>query len=145
TLLSADEGIADLLDALEATGRLSNTLIVFASDNGLTLGQFNLLGAKNYPYASPIPLVMRWDDAPVSSVLADPGEQDSRLVALPDIAATALDAAGIKSTESMDGLSLLSARSKRSSLILSAAANRSADEGNATMPPYCARRTSRWL
>lgn len=145
TLLSADEGIADLLDALQATGRLSNTLLVFASDNGLTLGQFNLLGAKNFPYASPIPLVMRWDDAPVGSVLADPGVQDSRLVALPDIAATALDAAGIKSTEPMDGLSLLSAKSKRSSLILSAAANRSADEGNAVMPPYCARRTVRWL
>ena len=145
TLLSADEGIADLLDALEATGRLSNTLIVFASDNGLTLGQFNLLGAKNFPYASPIPLVMRWDDAPAGSVLAQPGTSDERLVALPDIAATALDAASLEPTSPIDGQSLLNGNKSRRSLILSAAANRPADEGNAVMPPYCARRTKSWL
>ena len=145
TLLSADDGIADLLDALQATGRLSNTLIVFASDNGLTLGQFNLLGAKNFPYASPIPLVMRWDDAPAGSVLAQPGTSDERLVALPDIAATALAAASLEPTSPIDGQSLLNGKKSRRSLILSAAANRPADEGNAVMPPYCARRTKSWL
>ena len=34
TLLSVDEAVADILGALRDTGRLSNTLIVFASDQG---------------------------------------------------------------------------------------------------------------
>lgn len=146
TLLSADEGIADLIDSLERTGRLSNTLLVFGSDNGLTMGQFNILGMKNYPYASPIPLVMRWDDAPAGSVLATRGTQDSRLVAIPDITATALAAAGLDWDAPPDGISLLSRSRKHSSLILSAAANRTGDgDGATTMPAYCARRTARWL
>jgi len=146
TLLSVDEGIADLIESLERTGRLSNTLLVFGSDNGLTLGEFNILGMKNYPYASPVPLVMRWDDAPAGSVLATRGTQDSRLVAIPDIAATALAAAELKPAEPMDGRSLLSKSRERSSLTLSAAVNRAGEDGAATvMPPYCARRTDRWL
>lgn len=146
TLLSVDEGIGDLIDALERTGRLSNTLLIFASDNGLTLGQFNLLGMKNFPYSSPIPLIMRWDDAPSSSSLAHPDVSDGRLVSLADVTATMLDAAGITLSEGIDGVSLLKTRNRHSALTLSAAANRTdSEEGDATMPPYCARRTSRWL
>jgi len=146
TLLAADEGIGALLDALERTGRLSNTLLVFASDNGLTLGQFNLLGMKNFPYASPIPLVMRWDDAPSRSALHRSGVQGNRLVSLADVSATLLDAAGITPDGPMDGASLLDPATKHASITLSAAANRTdSDEGDSAMPAYCGRRTPRWL
>src|SRR5205823_2208311 len=39
TLLSVDDALADIISALSDTGRLSNTLIVLASDNGLEWGE----------------------------------------------------------------------------------------------------------
>lgn len=135
-----------IVDSLDRTGRLSNTLIVFASDNGLTLGQFNLLGMKNFPYASQIPLIMRWDDAPEGSALSEAGETDTRLVALPDLAPTFREVAGLPAM-STDGFSLLDPATQRSTLTLSAWQNRGdSEEGDtARMPSYCAVRTSTWL
>src|SRR5688500_13993290 len=49
TLLSVDEAVADILDALRDTGRLSNTLIVFASDQGYSRGEHRVV-RKGAPY-----------------------------------------------------------------------------------------------
>ena len=61
-LMAVDEAVAGLVAALADTGRLSNTLIVFASDNGLLWGEHGMLD-KNVPYtpATAVPLVLRWD------------------------------------------------------------------------------------
>ena len=51
-----------MLDALEAKGNISNTLIIYASDNGQLWGEHRYVG-KNVPYwrATEVPLYMRWD------------------------------------------------------------------------------------
>jgi len=63
SLLAVDEGVAALLDALERTGRLANTLIVFTSDNGLLWGEHRWGNMKVVAYEESIriPLVVRWD------------------------------------------------------------------------------------
>ncbi len=64
TLLSVDDEVGSIVDALRATGRLSNTMIVFASDNGLAWGAHRLPAAeKRIPYdeATRVPFVVRYD------------------------------------------------------------------------------------
>jgi len=64
TLLSVDDEVGSIVDALQATHRLSNTMIVFASDNGLAWGAHRFPAAeKRLPYdeATRVPLVVRYD------------------------------------------------------------------------------------
>jgi N-acetylglucosamine-6-sulfatase len=64
TLLSVDDEVGSIVDALRATHRLANTMIVFASDNGLAWGAHRFPAAeKRLPYdeATRIPLVVRYD------------------------------------------------------------------------------------
>ena len=77
SLLAVDEAVGEILVALQETGRLDNTLIVFTSDNGFQLGEHRLWG-KTRPYegSTHVPLVMRFDaavtvPASVSSVVPD--------------------------------------------------------------------------
>ncbi len=42
-----DHHIGRLVAALEASGQLANTLIIFAADNGLSLGDHGLMGKQN--------------------------------------------------------------------------------------------------
>ncbi|MEX0753740.1 MAG: sulfatase [Actinomycetota bacterium] len=62
SLLSVDEGVAEILTALEETGRLENTLMIYTSDNGLLLGEHRWT-AKEVPYeeAIRVPFVVRYD------------------------------------------------------------------------------------
>ncbi len=53
-----DEQIGRVLDALDQSGRADETLIVFAGDNGLAVGQHGLLGKQNmYDHSVRVPLV----------------------------------------------------------------------------------------
>ncbi|HEY2788246.1 MAG TPA: sulfatase [Gaiellales bacterium] len=64
TLLSVDDEVGSIVDALRASHRLSNTMIVFASDNGLAWGAHRLPSAeKRIPYdeATRVPFVVRYD------------------------------------------------------------------------------------
>jgi arylsulfatase A-like enzyme len=62
TVLSVDDQVRAILDALAATGRLSNTFIVYTSDNGLENGSHRLL-YKGVPYEESVhvPLIIRYD------------------------------------------------------------------------------------
>jgi N-acetylglucosamine-6-sulfatase len=62
TLLAVDEAIGRVLTALEETGRLGTTMILFASDNGLLRGEHRWT-KKMVPYeeAIRIPLAIRYD------------------------------------------------------------------------------------
>jgi N-acetylglucosamine-6-sulfatase len=62
SLLAVDEGVAQILTALQDTDKLTNTLIVFMSDNGYGWGEHRLTH-KVVPYEESIrvPLVIRWD------------------------------------------------------------------------------------
>jgi arylsulfatase A-like enzyme len=60
-LLSVDEAIGRVLDALDRNGLAENTLVVFTSDNGFLFGEHGWLG-KGVPYEESIriPLVVRY-------------------------------------------------------------------------------------
>jgi arylsulfatase A-like enzyme len=61
TLLSVDDGVKAILDALRATGRLANAYIVFSSDNGWMQGEHRLAVGKGPPYDQSLrmPLIVR--------------------------------------------------------------------------------------
>lgn len=55
---ATDAQIGRILKALEATGELENTIIVFSGDNGLAVGQHGLLGKQNvYEHSVGVPLI----------------------------------------------------------------------------------------
>jgi len=100
-LLSVDRQVRKIMDALKATGRLSNTMIVFMSDNGYLWGEHRWY-AKQVPYeeAMRVPVVIR-DDA-----LIDAPRTDGHLVVNIDMAPTFAALAGVKAPKA-DGRSLL--------------------------------------
>ena len=102
-LLAVDDAIALLLDALADTGRLEDTLIVFASDNG-TSGRSHRWGGKMtvWEEAIRIPLVMRYD--PLTGGV---GRIDASHLALNlDLAPTIAELAGVTPVDA-EGESLL--------------------------------------
>ncbi len=97
-----DKQVGRLLDALERTGQLHHTLIIFMSDHGELLGDHGRYpkGPFLYDCAVRVPLLIAW-----------PGtiESDRRcpaLVELTDLAPTLLDAAGLPRHPAMQGRSL---------------------------------------
>jgi N-acetylglucosamine-6-sulfatase len=90
SLLAVDEGVARILAALERTGRLHNTLIVFTSDNGYAWGEHRHSG-KTDPYDESIrvPFIVRYD------ALVGTPHEDRRLVLNIDLAPTFADLAGV--------------------------------------------------
>jgi N-acetylglucosamine-6-sulfatase len=91
-LLAVDDAVAQLLTALADTGRLQDTLIVFASDNG-TSGRSHRWGGKMtvWEEAIRIPLVMRYD--PITGGIAR--VDDAHLALNLDFAPTIADLAGV--------------------------------------------------
>lgn len=54
-----DDNVGKVLHALKANGMMDNTLIIFAGDNGLALGNHGLLGKQNlYDYSVRVPLII---------------------------------------------------------------------------------------
>ncbi len=54
-----DEQIGNVIKALKSKGIYENTIIVFAGDNGLALGQHGLMGKQNvYEHSIKVPLIM---------------------------------------------------------------------------------------
>jgi arylsulfatase A-like enzyme len=61
SLQAVDEGVEQIINALEANGELENTFIIFTSDNGYRLGQHRFLNGKGDAYEEDIrvPLLVR--------------------------------------------------------------------------------------
>jgi arylsulfatase A-like enzyme len=102
-LSSVDEGVGMLLDALERTGQLDNTVIIFASDNGVLLGEHGLFMNKRVPYEESlrIPLLLRYPK------LIRPCSEREQLVLNIDIAPTLYELAGVTPPIKMHGKSLV--------------------------------------
>lgn len=84
-----DDLIRKVNGALVDTGRLSNTLIIFASDNGFLWGEHRAVGEWHaYNAATRIPMVVRMDG------VLPAGEIDERLALNVDIASTIEDVTG---------------------------------------------------
>ncbi|MFP4057267.1 MAG: sulfatase-like hydrolase/transferase [Candidatus Brocadiia bacterium] len=61
----ADEQFGRVLDALDESGHAENTIVVFAGDNGLAVGQHGLMGKQNlYEHSVRVPLVFRGPGVP---------------------------------------------------------------------------------
>ncbi len=103
TLLSVDDGIARIVRELRRSDRLRNTMLIFASDNGLMWGEHRLWKkAVVYQGASRVPLVIRYDPwlRRTSKV------RTSALVSNIDIAPTVMEAVGREPGLRVDGTSL---------------------------------------
>ncbi|MFU7557144.1 sulfatase [Roseiconus sp. JC912] len=108
-LVSMDRGIGQLLDAIDEHSLRRNTMIVFLSDNGgptkeLTSSNKPLAGGKGTLYEGGVRIPMVWsfpDRLPEGVV-------EQRPILSLDIAATALDVAGLPIPENVDGVSLMS-------------------------------------
>jgi len=104
-----DAGIGRILDTLDRTGLATNTLVVFASDNGGVLAN----GANNGPWRGGkqhmyegglrVPAIVRWPG------VVKPGSSTERMTLTMDIFATACEVAGVSPPGHIDGLSFLPA------------------------------------
>jgi arylsulfatase A-like enzyme len=101
TLLSLDRAVGSLVQALDDTGRLSNTLIIYLTDNGYMFGEHRIQG-KLVPYEESIrtPFLVRYDP------LDTPGTTLPNLAVNIDVAPTIAQAAGV-AAPGVDGRSLL--------------------------------------
>ncbi len=106
-----DFQIGRILDALEQTGQMANTLIVFCSDHGELLGDYRCFGKRSMHDASArIPLLLCAPDMIERGMCCD------LPVSLIDLLPTFLEAAGQTSIPKIDGVSLfetLSGKSQR--------------------------------
>ena len=102
SLLAVDEAIRDIMAALEASGELSRTLIVFTSDNGFFHGEHRVPDGKVLVYEPSVrvPLILRGPGVPAGVVRPN-------LVANVDLAATILDVANARPGRRLDGRTLL--------------------------------------
>jgi N-acetylglucosamine-6-sulfatase len=100
SLQSVDRAVADIVGALQATGRLENSVIIFTSDNGWMLGAHRWLRKTAvYEDSIRVPLLIR---AP--GVL--PRVED-KLVQNVDLTASIVEWAGATPPYTLDGLSLV--------------------------------------
>jgi len=112
-----DDALGRLISALKEAGEFENTIIVFAGDNGLALGQHGLMGKQSlYDHSVRVPLIMAGPNIPS-------GETKSSLVYLLDIFPTLTELCGLPLPESVEGKSLVPVlkgddESARSSLYL---------------------------
>lgn len=98
-----DDQFARLLAAIEASGQKDNTVIIFTSDHGETLGDHGLMfkGCRFYEGLVRVPLIFSWPDRIARDLQSD------ALVELIDMSATLLDLAGVKQPDYMQGQSLM--------------------------------------
>ncbi len=95
-----DAHIGRVLDALDATGRADDTIVVFAGDNGLAVGQHGLMGKQNmYEHSMRVPLVMAGPGLPV-------GEARDGLCYLHDCFPTLCDLVGVQAPVTVESRSL---------------------------------------
>ena len=99
----ADFQIGRILQALRESGKWENTIIVFAGDNGLAVGQHGLLGKQNmYDHSIRVPLV-------ISGPGIDKNVRNSAYCYLLDVFPTLCDLAGLNKPASVTGQSILPA------------------------------------
>lgn len=98
-----DDCFGRVYKALEETGQLDNTLILFTSDHGETMGDHGLMhkGCRFYEGLSHVPFLVSWPKR------VRKGLRSNALVELTDIVPTLLEAAGLSLPGYLHGNSLL--------------------------------------
>jgi N-acetylglucosamine-6-sulfatase len=102
SLLSVDEGVKEVVDALRTKAELSKTVLIFTSDNGYFHGEHRIPEHKQHIYEESIrvPLLMRGPGIPQGVTIPD-------LVINADLAPTLVDLANTDPGRAMDGRSLI--------------------------------------
>jgi N-acetylglucosamine-6-sulfatase len=103
TLMAIEDGVGEILKALQATGQLDNTLIVFTSDNGYFYGEHGLSVERRLAYEESIrmPLLVRYPQA------IKAGTVRNEFALNLDLAPTLLELAGVAVPNTMQGRSLV--------------------------------------
>ncbi len=93
-LVPVDDSVGRLMDHLEKTGQLENTLVVYMGDNGFQFGEHGLIDKRTaYEASMRVPLIMQYPKALKAGTKVD------HVVANIDIAPTLLEAAGLHAPE----------------------------------------------
>jgi arylsulfatase A-like enzyme len=104
-MASVDEGVGQLLEALERRGRLDDTMILFLGDNGYFFGEHGLGPERRFAYEEGIrsPFLVRYPRR------FQPGRTVSKMALALDIAPTLVELAGgsARDLRAMQGRSLL--------------------------------------
>lgn len=97
-----DDQLARIIQRLDETGQRENTIVIFTSDHGESLGDHGLLlkGCRFYDGLVRVPLIFNCPDSIKANLKSD------ALVELLDMSATILDFAGIELPEYFQGTSL---------------------------------------
>lgn len=100
-LAVVDDGVADVVAALKASGEYDNTVVMFMSDNGVMQGEHRIAGGKRWPYreSARVPLLIRGPGF-TSGTHTEP-------VSNVDLAPTIADLANVTPGLAVDGMSLL--------------------------------------
>ncbi len=102
TLLSVDESVGRVYEALKESGQLDQTVLVFTSDNGFVLGEHGRVDKRTmYEESIRIPLLVRYPP------LARPGTVITQLVLSHDLAPTLLALCGAPPLKDVTGRSLV--------------------------------------
>lgn len=97
---ATDEQIDRVLKTLDELGLADNTVVVFAGDNGLAVGQHGLMGKQNlYEHSSRVPMAIRGPGI-------TKGKRSEALSQLHDVCPTLLAMAGLKPMATADGKDL---------------------------------------
>lgn len=95
-----DSEVGRILRALESNGQASNTIVVFAGDNGLALGQHGLMGKQSvYDHSVRVPLLISGPGLPANRRRDD-------FAYLFDLYPTLCDLCGVEKPASLEGRSL---------------------------------------
>lgn len=140
SLLAVDAGIGQLMEALDASGALDQTLVVFTSDNGYHFGEHGLILRKATPYEESIrvPLLLRAPGTTAGTVVDAP-------VADVDVTATVLDWLRVEPGLPPDGTSLLGvAAAPEADVVDRVVPLASTLRGNGGAPPYHGVRTGEY-
>jgi len=93
-----DRELGEILNLLEKSGQLDNTIVVVTGDNGMP---FPRAKANVYDAGARVPLAIRW------SAKVKGGKRIADFVSFTDFAPTFLEAAGLKPLPAMNGKSLV--------------------------------------
>jgi arylsulfatase A-like enzyme len=100
TIEHTDAQIGRILDSLQTSGELDNTLIVFAADNGLAMGRHGLMGKQNvYDHSVHVPFIIAGPGIPQ-------GERREQLAYIYDIYPTLCERARLTTPQTVQFKSL---------------------------------------
>lgn len=100
-ITATDHHIGRILDALKASGKMENTIIIFSGDNGLAVGQHGLMGKQDvYEHSVGVPMIFSGPGIPKN-------EKRNALVYLHDVFPTICDMTSLEIPKTVETQSMM--------------------------------------